>query len=1266
MPRRQFVADLQKAQDGPKPSGINSIRAGDDDGQFEFDFTAAALGDAQGATISITAMIPDVSEYPNDHQYMIFCGEEAPLQFAQALQNLRDTNRKTVFELTELVSARLLSLAVDSDGDSPMEDSMSDEGQSDLEDFDEDEVYDDDDDAFDFKEGPNVVSNAHISAKHEFDGNSRSKAFRDRIRLDLLTAKDEGFKVGHLGLLLDGYCSFVTISIRMSKLGISEEAMQAWQVDPSDYLVLLIHYPNGYKTDEQLQAYDGSRVKSNIGMRVVAGKKYKPTLKEATRMFSKTRKYSDASSDSKEENIEPRSMREIFISRPLAALLESILIPILRFRKAGMDWTGAEAYYEFAQGVGSLDDQVAIPESYYKPEELHKALPNIVQADHHREHNSSKYSFPLLAMQFTLRHFVRCTEFCMICHAKLDSDLEAIKPYVCDRPLCLFQYMSLGLGPSIEHEIMSQPYVVDLLVSFCYSSAKAYKLKDFPDGLALMVPPVNPDDVTPPVGVRSRFNRPEAYIERPPTGESFDVGFDPERREIEFFNKPKGGCPVSRGQWIVISNGPSDPDDKDFEIHCRVSETTFYPTISLDELVTVSVNPSRNVKESHMTQNPMQGTDEPRTQSLTPRWTAATCSPYSQEFSELKHHSKCQAMCKLLDTLPSVKEMQDYLSTHHESDLKGWVSRVSPSAASLLRWIIASNRACIMQCDTKVDDTNEKSKGPTAERLHGMDGYMQFRFAMGAPDKESRFMSEVRTTTDRLSLRFPTIFAWHGSPLHNWHMIIREGLHFKNVDHGRAYGNGVYHAKDAHTSSGYALMMMTPAVWPNSVLRISSALALNEIVNAPAEFVSKDPFYVVSQLDWIRTRYLFVKCAPTDESIKPGKEERPENFHPQDPSQTPRGSTGAIVIPASAIKSGRAQKVTDAAEQKTKNKGGKKVKPSKGAKGSSETNAIDLDNDTESVTSKSGKRSSSGTNSPSKKQKNGRGTAVATAIDADEDADSDQTDTEDLNILLPEPDPAENKPAKSFDTQLLTLNRKLDSKVDTGPTTDFEPGTLDFSTLPLMPEPTYATSATTKRLMIEIQSLTKVQSSTDPASLGWHIDFAKIENVYQWIVELHSFHTFSVDDKPIPLVADMKKAGTASVVLEVRFGPDFPYSPPYIRVIRPRFLPFLQGGGGHVVIGGAMCMELLTNSGWQPIMSMESVLMQVRMAIASEPFARLEGKGSAARADWARRDYGAVEAAEGYVRACASHGWKVPPGFREVAYGMAPTADGAASDGLGK
>lgn len=207
--------------------------------------------------------------------------------------------------------------------------------------------------------------------------------------------------------------------------------------------------------------------------------------------------------------------------------------------------------------------------------------------------------------------------------------------------------------------------------------------------------------------------------------------------------------------------------------------------------------------------------------------------------------------------------------------------------------------------------------------------------------------------------------------------------------------------------------------------------------------------------------------------------------------------------------------------------------------------------------------------------------------------------------------------------------------------TDYIPGTLDYETLSMLQQPSWASSAATKCLMRDFKALIKTQNTQLLHQLGWHIDEEKIENMYQWIVELHSF------DPELPLAQDMSKHGVKSVVLELRFGQDYPMAPPFVRVVRPRFLSFAAGGGGHVTAGGAMCMELLTNNGWSAVSSIESVLVQVRMAITSldpKP-ARLERS--------VRRDYGIGEAVEAYIRACAIHGWTVPAGFKETAWGGA-------------
>ncbi|KAF3071185.1 hypothetical protein GL218_00565 [Daldinia childiae] len=204
--------------------------------------------------------------------------------------------------------------------------------------------------------------------------------------------------------------------------------------------------------------------------------------------------------------------------------------------------------------------------------------------------------------------------------------------------------------------------------------------------------------------------------------------------------------------------------------------------------------------------------------------------------------------------------------------------------------------------------------------------------------------------------------------------------------------------------------------------------------------------------------------------------------------------------------------------------------------------------------------------------------------------------------------------------------------------TDFRPGMLDFSTLPQLAPPSYATKAAQRALGQEIMKLEKIQSTIPLHELGWYIDFEKINNMFQWIVELHSF------DPDLPLAQDMKAAGLTSIVLEIRFLREFPMSPPFVRIVRPRFLPFASGGGGHVTAGGAMCMELLTNTGWSPANSLESVLLQVRLAICNtDPNpARLDNIKQR------RMDYGISEALEAYTRAALAHGWDVPKDLREA------------------
>lgn len=437
--------------------GISNIENGDNDGEFTF------LCHADGNEYKLLALIPEVSDYPSDHMYMLIGPDDAPEAVANALSGIAESAAgKTIEQMLELTSRKLES--TDEDGDQQMLDSQ-DLGAMAEEDSDDDveEFFPDDDDV----QKPFSMSSATTQQGHRHP----SSKFRSRIRSDLRIAKAAGFKVGYLGGLLEGGSCYVSVACRIAKLGISEEAMQAWQVRPSEYLVVIFYYPNGYKTVADLQGYDIAAARRNFEMRIGLSTTYKPTMHEAIQAFAQLSKEEelkrekDQDNDSQSQDPQAQNgFRNSFISRPLHDLLENRFPQLLKFRYAGMSWNGAEEFYHESLGAHKTAE---LADKYMNPEACSTAYPSLVTADHITDTwTGQDHSLPLVGTQFVLRHFVRCTEFCLICFRKMSDDLQAIKPYVCEQPLCLYQYMSLGFGPSIEHEILSQPKVVDLLIRY--------------------------------------------------------------------------------------------------------------------------------------------------------------------------------------------------------------------------------------------------------------------------------------------------------------------------------------------------------------------------------------------------------------------------------------------------------------------------------------------------------------------------------------------------------------------------------------------------------------------------------------------------------------------------------------------------------------------------------------------------------------------------------------------------------------------------------
>ncbi|KAK1761369.1 hypothetical protein QBC47DRAFT_449369 [Echria macrotheca] len=978
-------------------------------------------------------------------------------------------------------------------------------------------------------------------------GSPQHKAgLRDRLRRDLRAVREAGFRVGTLQDIENpGGLPMISASIRIRKLGLPEEAMKAWYVDPDDYFVLLMSFNNGYKPFDAVMREPA--VNSRLVFRVGKCRRYKPSIAEACEAFSIVKGLNDRKGDEKgkllkdkQQEQEMHEFWDLFVSNSLSQFLNESFVSLLKIRfQAGSSWEDAN---EALQGRIRLGENYT-NEGKSKNSGVESAAEmedgHILSRDHLAGFKSpDSLSLPLLAMQLAVRHFMRCTDYCLTCHRRVEKEFQALRPYVCSDPLCLFQFLDMGLGSSVEHEIITQPRVVDLLVSLCYAALDpeqggSLPIRTLPEGLRLHVP---------------NFSATASVLQGRLTVDKLVI----------FDTSPTMAANFILGKWIAFRI-----PDKDQPCHAVISH------VKLDQYLVITID---KIFEAG---SPYKDT--------VPANCVVQIFPYAVDFDSLDHHDKGAAMRHILNTLPPIMKIRDFLESNPRRMVRD-VEGVSAAAAMLLQWIVLSNRSYIVQVDEEAQEVDTESQW-----IPGMPGWFQFRFTQGSPDREMRFNRALQAVAaDKYGKKLedfeanPTMFAWHGSRLYNWHSIIRNGLDFKEVVHGRAYGDGVYFSHNYGTSNDYAdHRWRRVSTWPNSILDVQSCMSLNEIINAPEQFQSRYPHLVVAQPDWHQCRYLFALAgqgsAPPGLATSVGHVARSQGpstvYHTQVFGHKILGPMGfTLDIPISAI-------------------------PRR-------------------VLSAMGAASASG---------------IKRSLLAMQDDSGDED--EELKYLYPDdPRPYSSENSSKGNPGLSTL-------------TDFQPGTLELSTLPRLAQPSFRNPVATKTLTVEIKRMQEAQDRTPLHELGWYMDVENISNMFQWIVELHSF------DAELPLARDMKNLGIRSIVLEVRFGENYPMSPPFVRVVRPRFLPFSEGGGGHVTIGGAICMELLTGTGWSVANNMESVLLQVRMAISSvDPRpARLE---ASVRGFADNEDYGLGEAIDAYRRFAQLHGWSIPQDFEATARGL--------------
>jgi len=105
----------------------------------------------------------------------------------------------------------------------------------------------------------------------------------------------------------------------------------------------------------------------------------------------------------------------------------------------------------------------------------------------------------------------------------------------------------------------------------------------------------------------------------------------------------------------------------------------------------------------------------------------------------------------------------------------------------------------------------------------------------------------------------------------------------------------------------------------------------------------------------------------------------------------------------------------------------------------------------------------------------------------------------------------------------------------------------------------------------------------DTEEAGFSIAPQGEDRMDTWTIRLFKF------DEDSNLHRDLAILGLDHVELEMNFPGQYPFEPPFVRVVRPRFKR--QTG---FVMNGALCMELLTTEGWNPVNDIESVIVSIR------------------------------------------------------------------------
>ncbi|CAI2168512.1 12375_t:CDS:10 [Funneliformis geosporum] len=1010
-----------------------------------------------------------------------------------------------------------------------------------------------------------------------------------RYNAELLCADEIGFKI--------------VVSMPVIRLGLSLEACEAWNLDPERFLVCIMQFSPSY-IDLQGVISNALQTKAYLIKEGGSYQDIKDSLKKQfpitfTVLTSSLSKGMPSQSHHKDDTLESD---HFVLSWTLTELLRQKFFDMLCDRMwFGIGWSGAE-YADLKRNKELKSDFLnserslfngQVDECLSQDEEQHGVLCYLESEEMEVSTASANRNFLLLVLRFLRRRILLSTKYCLTCHYPHTESVSSIRPFVCGSALCQHQAL-VGLGNLFEAVLVNSPVVVDLLISLCHVAISGQNLSPFPSR-AIGVTTTTKFDVQNSLVVDWDNNIGTVGTR---TDKGYTVygwkGFDDQvlvNDMLEVFH-PETGLPFTVNRCSHATS-------------VRVLEVSAN-TLIIDFPITVSTStvPNRHVYLPFRVHRRSE-----------------------RNFLNSDNTPNYSLILTIIDKLPAVNMMVQYAK---KKILKSELDKLDPLCFPLLSWIISSNRTHLRLLES------EEEKVQFNQNDSSYNNWKQFVMIMSSPEKEETFQREKeKLRNERRGQALGELFAFHGSPLHNWHSIIRTSLNWKKVVHGRAFGDGVYHSLQAQTSSSYAgasyYHRQDTGYWKNSMLVVQKCMALSEIVNRPLQFISTNPHLVVQDESWITTRYLFVEClrdpmdSTNDEDDDWTNNQNNNNYVPSIPlsltnpltswTRRPRENSDYITLdhtytPLWLNNQPLQIPIRDFSIINNDI-------PDESSIGIGQFN-YDLFDSQDFI---KGSVISS----------NNRSTIFDTI---DEDTMDEDEDTEDdMDAIDNDDDDFEYD--DNFDDDGFEFQENDEKNND-----EIDDDDDDGIDLTLLPIPAESSKGATQRICKELRTIIHKQS--EPSNdLGFFIDTNKLRSVYQWVVQLTNF------DSSLPLAQDMARNRVNSIDLEVRFAPDYPFVPPYVRVIRPRLLRFMDGGGGHVTAGGSICMDLLTlgnerERGWSSVYTMEAVLLQIKIALSS-----LDPKPARLDRNW-NCEYSPGEAIDAYIRVANQHGWAVPQGWSSL------------------